>query len=215
MNETAMVPRKSDRPPADMPLVDQELADQLLAKAQAGGVELLGPDGLLSQVTKAVLERALAEEMTEHLGYEKHDPAGRGSGNSRNGTTGKTLLSDIGGIELEVPRDRNGSFDPQRRLHGASGRDPRGGEPRRRSMRSGSVRARPGALPPRGRCSRPGGRAVGRDLQVVCLRERGRMLESGVAAAAGGIELQAVDDGKQCGRVVVVGDVFAGGDVAS
>jgi transposase-like protein len=113
MNETAMVPRKSDRPPADRSLVDQELADQLLAKAQAGGVELLGPDGLLSQVTKAVLERALAEEMTEHLGYEKHDPAGRGSGNSRNGTTGKTLLSDIGGIELEVPRDRNGSFDPQ------------------------------------------------------------------------------------------------------
>jgi putative transposase len=67
MNETAMVPRKSDRPPADRSLVDQELADQLLAKAQAGGVELLGPDGLLSQVTKAVLERALAEEMTEHL----------------------------------------------------------------------------------------------------------------------------------------------------
>jgi putative transposase len=59
-------------------------------------VELLGPDGLLSQVTRAVLERALAEEMTGHLGYDKHDPAGRGSGNSRNGTTGKTVLTDIG-----------------------------------------------------------------------------------------------------------------------
>jgi len=60
-----------------------------------------------------VLERALAEEMTEHLGYEKHDPAGRGSGNSRNGVTGKTLLTDIGAVDLEVPRDRNGSFAPQ------------------------------------------------------------------------------------------------------
>jgi len=60
-----------------------------------------------------VLERALAEEMTEYLGYEKHDPAGRGSGNSRNGVTGKKLLTDIGGIELEVPRDRNGGFEPQ------------------------------------------------------------------------------------------------------
>jgi putative transposase len=64
-------------------------------------------------VTKAVLERALAEEMTDHLGYEKHDPAGRGSGNSRNGTTAKTLLTDVGAVDLAVPRDRNGSFDPQ------------------------------------------------------------------------------------------------------
>jgi hypothetical protein len=95
------------------PLVDDELADQLLGKAQAEGVELLGPDGLLSQVTKAVLERALAEEMTGHLGYEKHDPAGRGTGNSRNGTTGKTLLTDVGAVDLAVPRDRNGSFEPQ------------------------------------------------------------------------------------------------------
>ena len=114
MSDTAMVPRNpGDRGPAFPPVVDQELADQLLAKAEAEGIELLGPDGLLSQVTKAVLERALAEEMTEHLGYEKHDPAGRGSGNSRNGVTGKTLLTDVGGVELAVPRDRNGSFDPR------------------------------------------------------------------------------------------------------
>jgi putative transposase len=114
MQDTAMVPRKSegDRP-AQRPLVDEELADQLLGKAQAEGVELLGPDGLLSQVTKAVLERALAEELAGHLGYDKHDPAGRGSGNNRNGTTPKTLLTDVGAVDLAVPRDRNGSFEPQ------------------------------------------------------------------------------------------------------
>jgi len=105
--------RKREGPPGRRPLVDDELADQLLGKAQAEGVELLGPDGLLSQVTKAVLERALAEEMTGHLGYEKHDPAGRGSGNSRNGTTPKTVLTDVGAVDLAVPRDRNGSFEPQ------------------------------------------------------------------------------------------------------
>jgi hypothetical protein len=114
MSDTAMVPRKpDDGPPARRPLVDDELADQLLGKAAAEGVELLGPDGLLSQVTKAVLERALAEEMTGHLGYDKHDPAGRGSGNNRNGTTGKTVLTDIGAVDLAVPRDRNGTFEPQ------------------------------------------------------------------------------------------------------
>jgi putative transposase len=78
MTDTSMVPRKRDGDrPASHPLVDEDLADQLLGKAQAEGVELLGPDGMLSQVTKAVLERALAEEMTGHLGYDKHDPAGR------------------------------------------------------------------------------------------------------------------------------------------
>jgi putative transposase len=77
MTVTEIVPRKRDREPADRPpLVDVALADELLARAQSEGVELLGPDGLLSQVTKAVLERALADEMTEDLGYEKHDPAG-------------------------------------------------------------------------------------------------------------------------------------------
>ena len=114
MTDTSTVPRKpEDRPPGRPPLVDEELADQLLGKAQAEGVELLGPDGLLSQVTKAVLERALAEEMTGHLGYDKHDPAGRGSGNSRNGTTPKTVLTDVGAVDLAVPRDRNGCFEPQ------------------------------------------------------------------------------------------------------
>src|SRR5499427_8736274 len=114
MTETSLVPRKPEGArPERRPLGDEELADQLLGKAQAEGAELLGPDGLLAQVTKAVLARALAEEMTGHLGYDKHDPAGRGSGNSRNGTTGKTLLTGIGAVGLEVPRDRNGSFEPK------------------------------------------------------------------------------------------------------
>jgi transposase-like protein len=114
MTDTATVARgRDDREPVLPPVVGPELADQLLARAEAGGVELLGPDGLLSQVTKAVLERALGEEMTAHLGYEKHDPAGRGSGNSRNGTTSKTLLTDVGAVDLAVPRDRAGSFDPK------------------------------------------------------------------------------------------------------
>ena len=86
-----------------------QLADQLLARAQTEGAELLGPDGLLSQVTKAVLERALDEEMTEHLGYEKHDPAGAGRATSATAPPARRVLTEIGGVELEVPRDRNGS----------------------------------------------------------------------------------------------------------
>jgi putative transposase len=92
--------------------IDPELVDRLMAEA-GNDAELLGPDGLLSELTKAVLERALAAEMTDHLGYEKHDPAGRGSGNSRNGTSPKTVLTDLGAVELDVPRDRNGEFDPK------------------------------------------------------------------------------------------------------
>lgn len=70
--------------------VDQKkLAEQLLAQAKEQGVELLGPGGLLNQLTKNVLETALEAEMTEHVGYEKHDPAGRGTSNSRNGTRSK------------------------------------------------------------------------------------------------------------------------------
>jgi len=114
MSDTAEMGRKREDPPGRRrPLVDDELADQLLDRAQAEGAELLGPEGLLSQVTKAVLERALAEEMTGHLGYERHDPAGRGSGNSRNGMTAKTVLTDVGAVDLAVPRDRNGTFEPQ------------------------------------------------------------------------------------------------------
>jgi putative transposase len=99
---------------ADEPrLVDQELADRLLAQAQDQGVELLGEGGLLSQMTKAILERSLAAELTHELGYEQGDPAGAGSGNSRNGTTPKRLATEAGHVDLDVPRDRNGTFEPQ------------------------------------------------------------------------------------------------------
>jgi putative transposase len=91
----------------------QELAEQLLAQANEQGVDLVGPDGLLNQLTKNVLETALDAEMTEHLGYDKRDVAGRGSGNSRNGTRAKTVLTEIGPVEIEVPRDTESSFEPQ------------------------------------------------------------------------------------------------------
>ena len=93
--------------------VDQrQLAEQLLAQAKEQGVELVGPNGLLNQLTKNVLETALAAEMAEHLGYDKHDPGGR-SGNSRNGTRVKTVLAAIGPVEIEVPRATNSSFERQ------------------------------------------------------------------------------------------------------
>jgi len=98
---------------AGVPLVSDEVLDELMARADAEGTELLGPDGLLSHLTKAVLERALDEELTGHLGYDKHDPAGRGSGNSRNGTSPKVLLTEAGAVDLDVPRDRNGDFEPR------------------------------------------------------------------------------------------------------
>lgn len=89
-----------------------------MSKVDAEGLELLGPDGVLAEVTKAVLERALEEERTAHLGYEEGDPAGRGSGNSRNGSTPKTVLTALGAVELDVPRDRDGRPGAvQRRAH--------------------------------------------------------------------------------------------------
>ena len=75
--------------------------------------DLLGPEGLLKKLTAALVEKALSAEMAEHLGYEKHAVSGRGSGNSRNGTSEKTLKTESGEIPIEVPRDRNGSFEPQ------------------------------------------------------------------------------------------------------
>lgn len=93
--------------------VPDELIDAVMANVDANGVELLGPDGVLAELTKRILERGLSEELTDHLGYEHGDPAGRGSGNMRNGTTPKTVLTEIGAIDLDVPRDRNGSFEPQ------------------------------------------------------------------------------------------------------
>lgn len=103
---------------------DEDLARELMERAKAEGVSLVGPGGLLSGLTKTVLETALEAELTEHVGYEPYEAAGRNSGNSRNGTRPKTVLTEIGPVELEVPRDRNGTFEPkmvrkrQRRLTG-------------------------------------------------------------------------------------------------
>jgi putative transposase len=93
---------------------EQQAAAELVRLAKEQGLSLTGPDGLLKQLTKTVLETSLNEEMTEHLGYEKHDPAGAGTGNIRNGTRGKTVLTEHSGpVEIEVPRDRAGTFEPQ------------------------------------------------------------------------------------------------------
>ena len=90
-----------------------ETIDALLADAKSSGTPINGVDGLLNQLTKAVLERALVEEMTDHLGYELGDPNGHGSGNSRNGHSEKTVSTMAGPVRIQVPRDRNGEFDPQ------------------------------------------------------------------------------------------------------
>ena len=100
----------------------QQIAEQLLAQAKEQGVSLVGPDGLLGGLTKTVLETALEAEMSEHLGYEKHEVTD--SENARNGTRSKTVLTEVGAVEIDVPRDRDGSFQPkivkkrQRRLDG-------------------------------------------------------------------------------------------------
>lgn len=89
------------------------LIDELMAKVRSEGLELLGDGGVISELTKNILERALDEELTDHVGYERGDPAGRGSGNSRNGSSPKRVLTEIGAVDLDVPRDRAGSFDPK------------------------------------------------------------------------------------------------------
>lgn len=98
---------------------------ELVRMAKEQGLSLTGPDGLLKQLTKTVIETALDEEMTEHLGYEKHDGAGKQTANSRNGVRPKTVLTETTGpVEVDVPRDREGTFSPvivkkrQRRLTG-------------------------------------------------------------------------------------------------
>ncbi len=94
-------------------LLSPERVDALLADAEASGLAIDGPDGLINQMIKAVLERALDVEMVDHLGYDRGDPAGAGSGNSRNGHTAKTVITSAGQTRIEVPRDRAGSFEPQ------------------------------------------------------------------------------------------------------
>src|SRR5918994_6335244 len=92
--------------------VKTELVDELL-KGYKKPEDIIGENGLLKQLTKAILERAMNAELAVHLGYHKHDPAGYNSGNSRNGATAKTVKGEFGEIVVETPRDRNGTFEPQ------------------------------------------------------------------------------------------------------
>ena len=112
------------REPAGLSAADEQLLRELTERARAGGLKLTGEGGLLGKLTKMVVEGALEGEMDDHLGYAKHDPAGRDGGNSRNGHRAKALLTEAGPVEISVPRDRDSSFEPrivakrQRRLTG-------------------------------------------------------------------------------------------------
>ncbi|MDH6436108.1 hypothetical protein M2158_004648 [Streptomyces sp. SAI-144] len=92
---------------------DEQLVAMLVERARSEGLQLTGQGGLLQQLTKRVLVSALAGEITDHLGYEKYDPAGKNNGDSRNGIRAKTVLTDVGPVEVKVPRDTAGSFEPQ------------------------------------------------------------------------------------------------------
>ena len=95
-------------------LMDDRLLDALLERSrdQAGGLRLTGEGSMLGELVRAVLERALESELTAHLGYERNEQAGRGAGNSRNGTIAKTVQTGVGPVPLQVPRDRAGTFEP-------------------------------------------------------------------------------------------------------
>src|SRR6059058_5454459 len=92
--------------------IDNELIDELL-RDYKNPEDLIGENGLLKQLTKRLLERAMSAEMTEHVGYEKYDASGRNGGNSRNGKTAKTLKGTFGTMPIEVPRDRAGTYEPK------------------------------------------------------------------------------------------------------
>jgi putative transposase len=107
-------------------MVQAGFLDDLMDRVDGGGLQLTGEGGFLPEMVRRVLEAGLEAERTDHLGYEKHDRAGDGSGNSRNGYTSKRLGTEIGDIDMAVPRDRNGTFEPrlvpkgQRRVGGLS-----------------------------------------------------------------------------------------------
>ena len=113
-----------DQAGAELSAADEQVLRGLTERARTGGLKLTGEGGLLGRLTKMVIEGALEGELDDHLGYGKHDPAGRDGGNSRNGYRAKTVLTEAGPVELSVPRDRDSSFEPvivakrQRRLTG-------------------------------------------------------------------------------------------------
>ena len=108
----------------ELSAADEQLLRELTGRARAGGLKLTGEGGLLGKLTKMVVEGALEGELDDHLGYGKHEPAGRNGGNSRNGHRARTVLTDTGPVAITVPRDRDASFEPkivakrQRRLTG-------------------------------------------------------------------------------------------------
>ena len=111
---TATLDGVTKKKPRPEPSAEQRLAEELVARAREQGLALTGPDGLLKQLTKQVLETALSQEMTEHLGHDKNGPAGNEAGNVRNGSRPKTVLTEnTGQVGIEVPRDRAGTFEPQ------------------------------------------------------------------------------------------------------
>jgi transposase-like protein len=99
--------------PDGLDAVDEQLLDRLVGQARAGGLQLTGEGGLLAQLTKRLVESALEGELTDHLGYGRHDAAGRNGENSRNGHRSKAVLTEVGPVEIDVPRDRDGSFEPR------------------------------------------------------------------------------------------------------
>jgi putative transposase len=120
----ADVTTQQDQDTPQLAAADEQLLRELAERARADGLKLTGEGGLLGKLTKMVLESALEGELDNHLGYGRHDPAGRNGGNSRNGHRAKTVLTDTGPVEITVPRDRDSSFEPkivakrQRRLTG-------------------------------------------------------------------------------------------------
>jgi transposase-like protein len=115
MSETAVEPLSMNELPVepDRSMTDEQLISMLVNRARSEGLQLTGEGGLLQQLTKRVLESALEGEITDHLGYDRHDPAGKNSGNSRNGSRTKTVVTDVGPVEVRVPRDVAGTFEPQ------------------------------------------------------------------------------------------------------
>src|SRR6266545_1594420 len=99
--------------PVELSAADEQVLRELTERARAGGLRLTGEGGLLGRLTKMVVEGALEGELDDHLGYARHDPAGRDSGNSRNGHRAKTVITDTGPVEITVPRDRDASFEPK------------------------------------------------------------------------------------------------------
>lgn len=108
-----MTTAESEIHAVDKPVIDEATLDRLMAQVDREGLELLGPDGVLTELTSRIMNRALEAEMTDHLGCEHGDRSGHGSGNNRNGTSAKTVLTDAGSVPVLIPRDRNGEFEPR------------------------------------------------------------------------------------------------------